>query len=301
MSGLLRLPLLASALLVVAATALVAPGVDASPLPSDADIAGSASATPTKVLAFLEENHSYSQMRSQMPYLFSLAQQYGYATNWTAIRHPSLPNYLAIAGGSTFGVTDDSAPAVNALKVGPANSIFDQALDAGRTARTYAEGMTSNCALASAAQYAVRHNPWTYFAASGARCGQFDVGLPSLLANAENATLPNVGMVIPNVCNDAHNCTLAVADGWLKTYLGTVLASPDFTSGRLVVVVTADEDDRLNDNNVLTVVMHAGMSSEVVTTPLTHYSLTRYYAQVLGVSPLRNGATAPDMRAAFGL
>lgn len=296
-----RLPLIATTLLVLAATAHAAPVVGASPLPPDTSIVGSATVTPTKVLTFVEENHSYNQMRNQMPYLFSLAQRYGYATDWTAVRHPSLPNYLAITGGSTFGVTDDSAPAVNASKVGAADSIFDQALDTGRTAKTYAEGMPGNCALAPAGKYAVRHNPWAYFAASRTRCGLFDVGLPSLLANAENATLPNVGMVVPNVCNDAHNCSLAVADGWLQTNLGTVLASPDFTSGQLVVVVTADEDDRYNNNNVLTVVMQAGMSSEIVTTPLTHYSLTRYYAQVLGVTPLGNGATAPDMQAAFGL
>ena len=30
-----------------------------------------------------------------------------------------------------------------------------------------------------------------------------------------------------------------------------------------------------------------------MSTPLTHYSLTRFIAQVLGVKPLQNGATAP--------
>ena len=40
---------------------------------------------------------------------------------------------------------------------------------------------------------------------------------------------------------------------------------------------------------------------KVVSTPLTHYSLTRFIAQVLGVKPLQKGATAPDLKAAFGL
>src|SRR5450759_2614287 len=59
----------------------------------------------TKVLVFVEENHSLNEMKAQMPYTFNLATRYGYASNYKAIGHPSLPNYLAIAGGSTFGVT----------------------------------------------------------------------------------------------------------------------------------------------------------------------------------------------------
>jgi acid phosphatase len=42
----------------------------------------------TKVLVFIVENHSLSQMKSQMPYTFGLAQRFGYATNYTAIQHP---------------------------------------------------------------------------------------------------------------------------------------------------------------------------------------------------------------------
>lgn len=59
--------------------------------------------------------------------------------------HPSEPNYLAIVGGSTFGVTDDAPPSANADKVGAAQSIFGLALSAGKTARTYAESMPENC------------------------------------------------------------------------------------------------------------------------------------------------------------
>ena len=52
---------------------------------------------------------------------------------------------------------------------------------------------------------------------------------------------------------------------------------------------------------MLTSVLSSRLSHKVVSTPLTHYSLTRYVAQVLGVKPLKTGATAPDMKAAFGL
>ncbi len=48
-------------------------------------------------------------------------------------------------------------------------------------------------------------------------------------------------------------------------------------------------------------VLNSRLSGAVVTTALTHYSLTKYYAQVLGATPLGAGAKAPDMKAAFGL
>ena len=64
----------------------------------------------TKVLTIVEENHSLQQMQTSMPFLSALATQYGYATGYTAVSHPSLPNYLALSGGSTFDITNDAAP-----------------------------------------------------------------------------------------------------------------------------------------------------------------------------------------------
>lgn len=266
----------------------------------------------SKVVVFVEENHSLAQMKNGMPYLFGLAKQYGYADNWTATTHPSLPNYLAMAGGSTFGVTTNGAPvtldglpSVNAKKVGSNISVFDQAIASGKTAKLYAEGMPTNCRLTaySTGKYAVKHNPWAYFGSTvpRANCNKYDVPLDSLASDITNNNLPNAGMIVPNLCNDAHNCSLTIADNWLKTRIGPMLTSTDFTSGALTIIVTADEDDKSSGNKVLTVVMHVGLSGKVVTTPLTHYSLTKYYAQVLGVTPLLNGVNAPDMKAAFGL
>jgi hypothetical protein len=268
---------------------------------------GTATAPPTKVLVVIEENHSYAQMSAEMPYLFGLSKSYGYATDWTAITHPSLPNYLAIAGGSTFGINDDRNPAAHDGQIGQAPSVFDQALDAGKSAGTYAESMPSSdtCRLddypTGAATYAVRHNPWAYFPASRSRCQSRDLSLDGLAAAAKGDALPNVAFLIPNLCDDAHNCPLAAADAFLQRTLPDVLASKDFTSGRLTVVVTADEDDRHSGNVVLTSVLSTHLAGKVVTTHLTHYSLTRYIAEVLGVTPLGDGRTAPDLKSAFGL
>jgi acid phosphatase len=259
----------------------------------------------TKVLTVFVENHTYTQMRAGMPYLFSLAERYGYAANWSALSHPSLPNYLGIAGGSTFGITDDNPPAAHPIA---GESVFSQATQAGKTAKVYAEAMPSNCLPTDSGLYAVRHNPWTYFVDDHGACSSNDVPMSAFTQDAANNRLPNAGMLIPDLCNIAHagGCPLAnagslsLADAFLKRELPAVLTSKDFTSGALTVVVTADEGSD-SDNQVLTVVMNASLNGKVVNSALNHYSLTRYYDQVLGTPPLRNAATAADMQAAFGL
>jgi acid phosphatase len=108
-------------------------------------------------------------------------------------------------------------------------------------------------------------------------------------------------MVVPDVCHDAHDCSLGIADAWLRQEVGLAMSGPDFRSGRLVIVVTADEDDGSQGNTVLTVVVHPRLDGVVVTSPLSHLSLSRLYTEVLGVPPLRSAASAPSMAAAFHL
>ena len=252
----------------------------------------------TKLLVVVVENHSLAQMARSMPFTFSLAKRYGYADHYTAARHPSLPNYLAIASGSTQGVTDDAEPSSHPLR-GP--TVFGAALAKKKTAAVYMDAMTTPCQSANSGRYAVRHNPWAYFVDERAACQQHDLPLASFEPAVRNGTLPNAGMLIPDVCHDAHDCSLAEADAWFRARMQTVMAGPDWRSGRLAVVLTADEDDRRAGNRVLTVVAHPSLSHVVVRTPLTHYSLTRLYAEVTGAPRLGQAEQAPSMASAFGL
>lgn len=247
---------------------------------------------------FVVENHSLDEMRSQMPWTYALAHQYAYATAYRAMTHPSLPNYLAIAGGSTFGVTDDHDPSAHPLS-GP--SVFGAALRAGLTARVYADSMASPCLTTSTGEYAVRHNPWTYFADERAQCQTYDTPIGRFAGDVRAGHLPDAGMVVPDVCHDAHDCSLATADGWLRQEVGLAMSGPDFRSGRLAIVVTADEDDGSQDNTVLTVVVHPSVQGEVVSSPLSQLSLSRLYTEVIGVPALREAASAPSMTTAFHL
>jgi len=253
------------------------------------------------------ENHSQSEALSQMPHLAGWSQTFGQATSYFAITHPSLPNYFAIFGGSTFGVTSDCSVGSSGC-VPAAPSVWGQTLAAGGTARAYQESMTSNCQTGSSGDYAPRHGPWAYWTDSTERaaCQANDVpsgSAPSgrFFDDVVAGTLPVTGELTPNLCNDGHDCSLSTADAWLGVWVPQILSGPDFTSGHLTVVITFDEDDSSQGNKVAFVVIDPRLHGITVTGTYNHYSLTRWLDDNAGAAPLRNAATAPDLRAAFGL
>ena len=257
-----------------------------------------------KLLVIVAENRNAATVVAQMPYLRSQSQSYGTATNYYAMSHPSLPNYLVMAGGSTFGIEDDEDPDLHRLN---GQSVFGQLLASGRAAKTYAEAMPGNCALRNDGTYAVRHNPWTYFAdpAERAACQKFDVpsGSPTAgpLADDIAGGLPSVGLLVPDDCNNGHSCPIAITDRWLRSWLPTIQNGPDFRSGRLAIVITWDEDEDNADNRVATVVIHPALKGREVTTHLTHNALSATMSRLGGAPPLRDADQAPDLLAAFGL
>ena len=60
------------------------------------------------VVVVVEENHNYSQVigSSAMPYLNSLANQYGLATQYYANTHPSIGNYFMMTTGQIITNND---------------------------------------------------------------------------------------------------------------------------------------------------------------------------------------------------
>jgi len=259
-----------------------------------------------KVLVIMEENHSASEALSQMPTLAGYADRYGQATKYFAITHPSLPNYVAIWSGDTQGISSDCDPGPGCAPAGP--TVWSQTLAAGETSKAYQEAMASNCQQASAGTYAARHGPWSYFAdpADRAGCEADDVPLGTttggnLLSDVQQGSLPVTGEITPDVDDDAHNGSLAEADAWLGSWLPIITAGPDFRSGHLTVIVTFDEDDSSENNQVPFVVIDPHLSHVVANGTFNHYSLTRWLEENAGVSLQRSAVSAPDLRAAFGL
>ena len=271
------------------------PAAEPVPTPSSGS---PTSQVATKLLVVVVENHSLAQMRAGMPFTYGLARRYGYATQYRASGYPSLPNYLVIASGRTHGVRDDGPPAQHRLS---GATVFGRALEAGRTAAVYADGMTQPCQASSQGRYAVKHNPWPYFVDERSSCRKHGLPLTALWPAVTSGSLPDAGLVVPDLCHDAHDCPLATADRWVERLVTRLQTGPDWRSGRLVVVLTADEDDHRSGNRVLTVVAHPALRGAVVAKPLGHDSLARLYAEVTGTTPLGAAATAPSMAAAFRL
>jgi phosphatidylinositol-3-phosphatase len=241
---------------------------------------------------------------SAAPTFTSLAAACGLATDYHAITHPSLPNYLAATGGSTFGVSDDNPPSSHPIG---AASIFSQVRSAGREWRSYQESMPAPCALSDAGTYAVRHNPAAYFTGIRTDCASWDVPMGSTSSGAfesdlANDRLPAFTFVTPNLCNDMHDCSVSTGDGWLKAWLPRIVSSPAYGRGRTAVIVTFDEDDRTAGNLVSTIVVAPSVPAATVSgQAFDHYSLLRTTEEMLGLGQIANAATAASMRSTFHL
>jgi phosphatidylinositol-3-phosphatase len=255
-----------------------------------------------KILVVMEENHSIQQIfPGGMPYLWSLAQRYAYATDWSDVAHPSLPNYLAIFGGSAFNDPQDCAPAPGCSYPGP--SVFGQALARGESAKAYEESMPQPCDAGFVGEYDVNHNPWAYFPSEAASCRADDVpaGTPAggALANAVRAgALPDIGLITPNLLHDGHDGTPAQADAWLRAWVPVLMSGPDWRSGRLAIVVVFDEGE--TTEQVPFVLMVPGISGVKISESANQYALTRLIDTVIGVPPLRQAGGAADVAPLLG-
>ena len=249
------------------------------------------------------ENRSFDQIigSPSAPFINALARTCGLATNYRAVAHPSLPNYIAATSGGTWGIGDDGPPAAHPLAVA---SIFEQA----RSARSYEESMPVNCAAASSGDYAVKHNPEAYYTRIRNACSANDVplGTPSAGALAQALTtsaLPAFAFVTPNLCNDMHDCPTASGDAGSRAGSRRSPRSPAYRAGDTVVFITWDENDGANGNQVATIVVspstRPGTRSREA---FTHYSLLRTTEELLGIRAHLGLATgAASMRTAFNL
>src|SRR5439155_1479474 len=230
------------------------------------------------VVVVVMENKSASSIignTSQASYINGLAAQYSYASNDFAISHPSLPNYLALTGASTFGITSDCSPAVCPVN---ATNLMDRIESAGRSWKAYMESMPASCATSDAYPYAVKHNPFVYYndiRTNASRCQSHVVPFTQLSTDLRSAsTTPSYAWITPNMCNDMHDCSIATGDAWLKAQVPAILSSPAFTSQHSLLALTWDEDDFTGTNQVEFVLAGSQVKTRYVSsTGYDHYSL----------------------------
>jgi phosphatidylinositol-3-phosphatase len=280
----------------------VACGSGAAPPPGSPAAAGhpcTGAAPPARfahVILIVMENHGFDQVAGHSPFLNALARRCGLAAGYHAVTHPSLPNYLALASGSTQGLDgQDCSPGGACRSGGP--SIFGQT-----TWRAYAESMPGTCGRIDSGDYAPRHNPAVYFTRAAAACPTNDVPLTRLPGDLRSGRLAAYTFIAPNLCHDEHNCEIPDGDAWLARWVPRITSSPAYRAGKTALFITYDEDDRGEGNRVYTVVVAPSVRPGTVSrSPFTHYSLLRTQEQLLGLPALGQAASAASMAGAFHL
>ena len=172
------------------------------------------------------------------------------------------------------------------------------------TARSYQEAMPSNCALTSSGLYAVKHNPAAYFSAPADRaaCLRDDVPMGSTTSGAfaeaiKNDTLPTLAFVTPNLCNDTHDCAVAVGDAWLAKWVPKITASAAYARGDTAVIIAYDEPTPI-PNVWITPSTRPGARA---TNSTNHYAALRTIEAMLGLPALGQAANATSYRTTFHL
>ena len=262
--------------------------------PTTAPSPGPTPAGYDHIVLIVLENHSFETVigSPQAPYLNSFANLWSLATGYSGVSHPSLPNYLALIGGSTFGISSDCTDCfVNAP------SLPDRLETAGKTWKAYMEGMPSPCFVGSSGRYVQKHNPFAYFDPirnNPTRCARI-VPYGQLAGDfAVPAGSPNFAFITPDLCNDGHDCPLATTDTWLAREVPALLASPSFAGSRSLLVITYDEGAGGSDR-VATIFAGSGVKPGFRSAATyDHYALLHTIENLWGLAPLADsdgGAT----------
>jgi phosphatidylinositol-3-phosphatase len=266
-----------------------APGADAGdpPAASSSAPAGNGVPTPDHVMVVVFENEDAENVVGgpDAPYLTALARAGASFTDAHGETHPSQPNYLALFSGSTHGVVDNTCP----LELSGPN-LASQLLDAGETFVGYSEGLPgvgfTGC---EAGRYARKHNPWVNFPDLPDSVNQPYSALP-----ADFAELPTVSFVVPDLCNDMHDCGVAAGDSWAREHLSGYVAWAEQHNSLLVV--TFDEDNGSPANHIATVLVGPMVRPGTSDQAIDHYTLLRTLEAMYGLDPLGRAAEAESLR-----
>ncbi len=255
------------------------------------DRADRLAAPPDHLIVVIEENHSFEQIIGSpaAPFLNRLATQGTLLTDYYAITHPSLPNYVALLSGRT--------PIENNCHgctfTGP--NLVDQ-LEAGHISwAAYFQGLPRPCStVAGAGAYTEAVDPFMHAADIRHHPARCDRVLPFNRFHADLAAgrLPTVVFVMPDLHHEMHSGPVRVADRWLQRLVGELQASPVWRQDTRLVV-TFDESTRSDVRSCCDGLGRGGRIATIVAgprvppgrdpTPYTHYSLLRSIEAAFGL------------------
>jgi len=238
---------------------------------------------PDHTVVVVFENHSYSQIigNGSAPYINSLRARGASFTNSHAVGHPSEPNYLALFAGTTENISDDSCPHAFSDP-----NLASSLAAAGLTFIGYSESMPNDGYTGcGSGNYARKHNPWVNFTNVPATSNLTFADFPPDYAN-----LPTVSIVVPNLCNDMHNCSVGTGDSWLASHLDGYIQWA--SANNSLFVLTFDEDGSNTPTNQITTIFVGPM---VVSGDngmlITHYNVLRTVEDLYGAAPTGSAAS----------
>jgi phospholipase C len=235
-----------------------------------------------------------------MPYFNLLANTYTLLTQYYAITHPSLPNYISLISGDPHGILSDCQECfVNAP------SLPDFIEQSGRTWKTYQDDMPEPCYVGGTARYMQHHNPFIYFDSirlDAERCRRSLVPLTELDVDLATGSLPNYSFITPDVCYSSHDCSLDRADGWLKDLIEKIFPALEATQEPYLIVLTWDEGQGEHSccglpesagGRVATILISPQAKPGFQdATPYSHYSLLKTIAEAWGLPYLGHAVDA---------
>ncbi len=188
------------------------------------------------VVVVIEENHGYNEVigNPSMPYLNSLANQYGLETQFYANTHPSIGNYFMMTVGEIITNND----AYNGVVT--SDNLVRHLLNAGKTWKSYAESLPYvGYTGGDTGLYIRHHNPFAYLSDVLNSQVQKDNLVPftHFPSDLNNDQLPEISFVIPNRDDDAHDGSLQQADSWLRNNIAPLLNNAAFRQDGILIIV----------------------------------------------------------------
>jgi len=258
----------------------------------------------THIYVIVMENKEYGSVvgNTHAPYINFLIRHYGLATNYTAVAHPSEPNYLALWGGSTFGVSDDGVHNITA------RNLSNQLAARGRTWHVYAQDLPRRCSTASSAAggvdlvgaagtYVRKHEPaisFTNVSRSLIQCSRIT------RLSAFSPTAANFELIVPNLTNDMHDGSVAQGDAFLRAFVPRITGRASFANSLLVITWDEGSTSLGGGGKVATIVISPREKGRYQSaTAHNHYSLVRTIENAWGLGCLNLTCSANDLREFF--
>jgi hypothetical protein len=284
------------------------------------------------VFLLIEENEGYGAVVGSpyAPTLNALAENYGVATNYRGVADPSEPNYVAMLGGDTFGISSDDPYFYPGQSVSAPN-LMSQLEASGYTWRGYFQDMPypgyrgycypdkCNGIPDADTQYVSKHNGIVNFTnmQNSAEFGKM-YPITQLAKDLAAGAVPNLSYIVPNECHDSHgappwcvdsahygtqqqNWLIATMDAYAGNIVNQITSSPMWESGNNAIIITFDEGNTANSNILTIVITNHGPRGVTDNSAYDHYSLLASIQKTFGLGCLVNSCSATPMVSLFAI